>query len=81
MKDSAYVLPDTKDALEGFQRICPEVIKLGVGAWWFRCEAVAGMTSAETRQSFRDLRSPDYKALAEEARVVRYLTSAESETA
>lgn len=73
VKDSAYVLPDTEDALEGFQRICREVIKLSGGTWLFRCEALAGMTSAETRQSFRDLRSPDNKALAEEARVVRDL--------
>jgi hypothetical protein len=39
------------------------------------------MKSEEIRQSFRDLRSPDYKALAEAARVVRDLTSARSETA
>jgi hypothetical protein len=81
LKNSAYVLPDTEDALEDFQWICREVIKLGGGAWLFRCEALAGMTSEEIRQSFRDLRSPDYEALIEEARVVRNLTSAKSDTA
>ena len=81
LKNSAYVLPDTEAAMEDFQWICREVIKLGGGAWLFRCAALAGMTSEEIRQSFRDLRSPDYEALTEEARVVRNLTRAKSDTA
>jgi hypothetical protein len=73
-------LPDTEDALDNFQWLCREVIKLDGGAWLFRSEVLAGMTSEEIRQSFRDLRSPDYEALTEEARVGN-LTSAKSDTA
>ena len=68
LKNSAYLLPYGEDTLEDFQWICGEITDVGGKAWLFRTEAVAGISSDQIEESFRALRSEDYKILIEEAR-------------
>jgi hypothetical protein len=68
LKKSAYLLPDTDDALEDFQWLLKEIRSDGGDAWILRSEMVAGLSDESLRQSFRDARAADYRELLEEAR-------------
>jgi hypothetical protein len=63
LKKSAYLLPNTEDALEDFQWILKEVRADGGEAWILRVDAVAGLTDESIRESFRELRAAEYQEL------------------
>jgi hypothetical protein len=67
LKNSAYLLPDSEDALEDFQWLLKEIRSEGGEAWVLRTEAVAGLTDEEIRDAFRKLRQADYQELLMEA--------------
>src|SRR3954454_9343909 len=70
VKNSAYLLPDTAEALEDFQWIYQEITEQGGNAWLFRTELLAGCTGEQIQQLFRNLREVDYQKLIEEARAL-----------
>lgn len=63
VKNSAYVLPDREDTLEDFEWIAQEIRNQGGAAWLFRAEVLAGMSSGQMEEAFRQLRVPDYEEL------------------
>ncbi len=68
IKNSAYLLPASDEALEDFQWLLTE-IKDGEGdGWIFRVDPAAGMTAEFLRDAFREARAADYRELAAEAR-------------
>jgi hypothetical protein len=71
IKNSAYLLPESDDALEDLQWIRGEIAQQGGSAWLFRVEAIAGMTNAEIRAAFQEARAVDYQRLLNEARDLR----------
>src|SRR6185312_22607 len=79
IKNSAYLLPQTDEALEDCQWICGEIVQEGGNAWLFRAETIAGMTDDEIRDAFRQARTADYQRLEEEA--TNLLRQAEEGTA
>jgi len=70
LKRSAYLLPATEDTLEDFQWLRQEICKEGGDAWVVEARFVAGFRDEEIRESFRAMRSADYRALAAEARAL-----------
>jgi hypothetical protein len=66
LKKSAYLLPNTEDALEDFQWILNEIRSDGGEAWILRADAVAGLTDESIRESFRELRAAEYQELLAE---------------
>jgi hypothetical protein len=68
VKNSAYLLPDTEDALEDLEWICREIEENGGSAWMFRAETLAGMSSGQIENAFRQLHTAEYKGLIEQAR-------------
>jgi len=67
LKNSAYLLPDSEDAAEDFQWLLKEIQSEGGEGWVLRTEAVLGLTDESIRESFRELRSADYRELLAEA--------------
>jgi hypothetical protein len=70
IKNSAYLLPASDDAMEDFEWLRREILDGGGEAWIFAGEAGGGWSDAEIHEAFRRLRAPDYEALAEEARAL-----------
>jgi hypothetical protein len=68
VKNSAYLLPLSDEALEDFEWLRSEVEQQGGDAWLFRSEAIGGVSDETIREAFRKLRAPDFTALAESAR-------------
>jgi hypothetical protein len=68
VKNSAYLLPSSDEALEDFEWLRAEVEQQGGEAWVFRSEAIGGISDETIREAFRKLRAPDFAALAESAR-------------
>ena len=68
IKNSAYLLPESDDALEDLQWIRGEIAQQGGSAWLFRVEAIAGMTNAGIRAAFQEARAADYRRMLNEAR-------------
>ena len=68
VKNSAYLLPDSGDALEDLEWICQEITQQGGAAWLFRAETLAGMSSDQIEDSFRQLHAPEYEELIQQAR-------------
>jgi hypothetical protein len=68
VKNSAYLLPLSDEALEDFEWLRAEVEQQGGDAWLFRSEAIGGVSDETIREAFRKLRTPDFAALAESAR-------------
>ena len=67
IKKSAYVLPDSEDALEDFQWLLKEIRSENGDGWILRMEAVVGLSDASLKESFCELRSADYQELMAEA--------------
>jgi len=70
VKNSAYLLPDTEDALEDFAWICQEIGKEGGTAWLYRAEVLAGMSSDEIESAFRELHRTGYESLIQQGRAL-----------
>jgi hypothetical protein len=70
LKKSAYLLPDTEEAIEDFQWLLKEIGSEKGEGWILRVEALAGLTDDSIRQAFRDLRSSDYRELLSEAQAL-----------
>lgn len=70
IKNSAYVLPDSEDALEDFEWILQEIKEQGGAAWLFRSEALAGMSAGQIEEGFRQLHSAEYQTLLQQARAL-----------
>jgi hypothetical protein len=68
VKNSAYLLPLSDEALEDFEWLRSEVKQQGGEAWLFRSDAIGGISDETIREAFRSLRAPDFTALAESAR-------------
>ena len=68
IKNSAYLLPASEEALEDFQWVRREAIESGGDAWVFRAEAVAGLSSEALQEAFRETRRKDYEELLAAAR-------------
>src|SRR5450755_2483977 len=71
IKNSAYLLPDSDEALEDLQWTRGEIAQQNGSAWLFRAEAIAGMTNADIRAAFQAARAADYRRLLAEARDLR----------
>lgn len=67
IKNSAYLLPNSDETLEDFQWLLREIKNGGGEAWLFRASAVAGLSAEELSAAFREMRSADYREMAEEA--------------
>lgn len=70
LKRSAYLLPADEGAAEDFQWLRQEIRDEGGEAWVVDARFVAGLRDEEIRDSFRAMRSNDYRALAAEARTL-----------
>src|ERR1700733_4119366 len=70
IKNSAYVLPDCEDALEDLEWIGQEIRQQGGAAWLFRAETLAGMSSDQIEDAFRQLHTPKYESLIQQARAL-----------
>src|SRR5579863_5763612 len=68
IKNSAYMLPDSDDALEDLEWICQEIEQQGGAAWLFRTETLAGMSADQIQEAFRQLHAPEYESLIEQGR-------------
>jgi hypothetical protein len=77
IKNSAYVLPDSEEALEDFEWLRMEIEQQGGAAWLFRSEVLAGMSAEQIEESFRQLHAPEYEALIEQTRKLRLQVSSE----
>lgn len=76
LKKSAYLLPDTEDALEDFEWLLKEIRSEGAEGWIFRTEVVAGLTNESLRDGFRELRTSDYRELLAAAEALESQISA-----
>ena len=70
LKRSAYLLPADDGSLEDFQWLRQEIRDEGGDAWVVNARFVAGLRDEEIRESFREIRSNDYRTLAAEARAL-----------
>jgi hypothetical protein len=70
LKRSAYLLPTDESTLEDFQWLRQEIRDEGGEAWVVDARFLAGLRDEEIRESFRAMRSNDYRALAAEARAL-----------
>lgn len=70
LKRSAYLLPADDGTLEDFQWLRQEICDEGGEAWVVDARFVSGLRDEEIRESFRAMRSSDYRALAAEARAL-----------
>lgn len=70
LKRSAYLLPANEGTLEDFQWLRQEIRDEGGEAWVVDARFVAGLRDEEIRESFRAMRSNDFRALAAEARAL-----------
>ena len=70
LKRSAYLLPADEGTLEDFQWLRQEIRDEGGEAWVVDARFVGGLRDEEIRESFRAMRSNDYRALAAEARAL-----------
>src|SRR5262245_38373660 len=67
LKNSVYVLPAREDGLEDLQWIAAQAIAGGGSAYVVRAEFLAGATSDELVQAFRQQADAALKPIAEEA--------------
>jgi hypothetical protein len=67
IKNSAYLLPASDEALEDFEWLVKEIREDGGDSWLFRCE---GLNPGDEvlKEAFQKLRSAEYQALAREYR-------------
>jgi hypothetical protein len=80
IKNSAYLLPETTDNKEDLEWTRSEIEHEGGEAWLFRVEAFANPSDESLRESFRELRSHDYKQLLDlSAELLRSIQSPEIE--
>lgn len=70
LKRSAYLLPADDGTLEDFQWLRQEIREEGGDAWVVDARFVAGLRDEEIRESFRAMRSADYRLQAAEARAL-----------
>lgn len=70
IKNSVYVLPNRDDTREDFEWIVRDVRARGGDASICEARLLEGLTDAQVRASFHDAREADYRAVAEEARVL-----------
>src|SRR5436305_5511255 len=70
VKNSAYLLPDREETVEDFEWVCQEIRKEGGSAWLFRAETIAGLSTDQIEESFRQLRQPEYDELIQMAKSV-----------
>jgi hypothetical protein len=70
LKRSAYLLPVDDGTLEDFQWLRQEICDEGGEAWVVEARFLAGLRDEEIRESFRAMRSNEYRALAAEARAI-----------
>jgi len=75
VKNSAYLLPYSDDAIEDFEWLRAEIEQQGGEAWLFRSEALRGISNEAIQEAFRKLRAPDFAALIESARELLQNTS------
>jgi len=67
LKNSAYLLPDSEEAVEDFQWLLKEIRADGGDGWVLRTELVAGLTDDSIKESFREMRAADYRQLLADA--------------
>jgi hypothetical protein len=67
IKNSAYLLPFSEDAVEDFEWLSKEISEEGGEAWVFRCHPLAG-DGEKFVDAFRKQRAVEFAALAEECR-------------
>src|SRR5688500_4970004 len=70
LKRSAYLLPAGEAALEDFQWLRRAIVKEGGDAWILETRFAGGLRDDEIREKFRAMRAPDYRDLAEAARLL-----------
>lgn len=70
LKRSAYLLPASEGALEDFQWLRQEIQDEGGEAWVVEAAFVAGLRDDEIRESFRAMRSTEYRAQVADARTL-----------
>jgi hypothetical protein len=68
LKRSAYLLPASDASHEDLQWLRQEIRAEGGDAWVVEGRFIAGLSDAEIRDKFRALRTPEYAALAADAR-------------
>jgi hypothetical protein len=68
IKNSAYLLPNSEDALEDFEWISREIEEQGGAAWLFRAETLSGMSAEQIEENFRKLHVAEYESLLQQAR-------------
>src|SRR5215212_4289197 len=65
VKNAAYALPNTEEALEDFTWLRQEIVDSGGGALLLLADGL-GEADSEIEQRFREERGGDYRRLAEE---------------
>jgi hypothetical protein len=75
IKNSVYVLPNTDDAREDFEWMRREIAEAGGEASLCEARLVDGLTDEQVRDSFRQAREVDYRALAKDVRELARTTS------
>src|SRR5512132_3362355 len=70
LKRSAYLLPDTPERYEDFQRLAQEVQRDGGDATLIRVQQIENVSPGEVLRLFHDPRDHDYRQLAARYRKV-----------
>lgn len=70
VKNSAYLLPESDDTREDFEWLCREITKEGGTAWLFRADVLAGMSTEQVQDGFRQLRAADYEEMIATAKTL-----------
>jgi hypothetical protein len=78
VKNAAYLLPDTEEALEDFTWLQQEIVDAGGGALLLQAQGL-GLADSEIEQLFRAERDGDYRKLSDEAQAVADALSAVGE--
>jgi hypothetical protein len=68
IKNSAYLLPDTKDTSIHFARLCREIEQEGGAAWLFRSQMLSGISDEQIEDAFRQLHALEYENLTQQSR-------------
>ncbi len=70
IKNSVYILPDMAETREDLEWVRSEILQEGGEAWLFRAQTLAGLSNEQLQESFRVMRSCDYKQLLDSTKAI-----------
>ncbi len=64
LKNSVYILPDTKETFEDFQWLKQEIISTSGEAVIFKVDSIEGLTNQQLVEQFQEMRNKNYDKIA-----------------